>query len=156
MTAIQDWASSVCALGIGCAVLKMLCPAGAMRRVFGVLTAVIFVCCLLSPFTTMLESVKDLFAIPRTASPSYELSDAVNEQAVAVIEEALLVDARSRLQDTADVKSVTVIRDTMREDSIYIKRVLVTVDGEDHASSFKIRATLQSAWGVDVEVNDNG
>lgn len=152
MTQLQEWAAALCTTGIGCALLHMLCPAGVMRRVFGTLTAVFFLCCLLSPLRSLLTVVSDVFAFPAETEVPTALSEEVSEQAETILSEVLLEDARGRLTDTATVKNVTVCRDNAREDGIYIERVRVTLDKEDRAAASTVRTVLQQAWGVIVEV----
>lgn len=152
MSGLQDWAATLCTLAIGCSLLSMLCPAGRMRRVCGILTAVLFLCCLLSPLGSMLTFVKELFVLPENTQVSVELTDEVNEQARRILTEALLSDARERLSETATVKKVAVYRDSSRTDSIYIERVRVTLDKQDRGAGAVVRAALEQAWGVAVEV----
>ncbi len=152
MTQLQDWAVAMCSVGIGCALLHMLCPVGTMRRVFGVLTAVFFLCCLLTPLKTLVGMAVELFALPEQAEVSTVLTEEVNEQAEALIADVLLGDAKERVGDMATVKKVTVCRDNTRADSIYIERVRVTLDREDRAVASAVRATLEQAWGTVVEV----
>ncbi len=152
MTQIQDWAAALCVSGIGCTLLHMLCPAGTMRRVFGVLTAVFFFCCILSPVQGLVSFAADLFSVsPQTEVPT-ALSDTVYEQAQQVIENALLQDAQTRLADTVTVKKVSVIRDKTQTDSIYIERVMITLDREDRSAVKTVYTTLEQAWGITVEV----
>ena len=152
MTAIQDWAAGLCTAGIGCSLLHLLCPAGAMRRVFGVLTAVFFFCCLLSPLSSAVTLASDLFVFPDEATVSRELSDTVNEQAQRVIEAALLRDATDRVGETVQVREVAIIRDMSRSDGIYIERIRVTLSEQDRPVPSAVYATLEQAWGRMVEV----
>ncbi len=152
MSVLQEWAAAMCGIGVGCAVLSMLCPAGRMRRVFGVLTAVLFLCCMLSPVKALVGLATELFSLPEETEVSLELSDKVNEQAESVLTQTLLRDADERVGDIATVKKVTLCRDKTRTDRIYIERVRVTLDREDMAVASAVRKTLEQAWGVPVEV----
>lgn len=152
MTAIQDWAAGLCTAGIGCSLLHSLCPAGAMRRVFGVLTAVFFFCCLLSPLTSVATLLSDVFAFSDDMTVSQELSDTVDEQVLQVLEATLLQDAKDRVGETVQVKAVTIIRDMSRADDIYIERIRVTLSEQDRPVPSTVYATLENAWGRTVEV----
>ncbi len=152
MTELQDWAVGMCTVGIGCALLYMLCPVGVMRRVFGVLTAVFFLCCLLTPIRNVIGMASELFALPDDTEVPTALAEEVEEQAEMLIADALLRDATQRLGRTVTIRKVTVCRDNTRTDSIYIERVRVTLDREDKEVASTVRATLEQAWGTVVEV----
>jgi len=152
MTEIQGWAAAMCAIGIGCTLMSMLCPSGAVRRTFGTLTAVFFLCCLLTPIKTLIGQAVDLFAVREQTAVSRPLDETVNAQAQEVIAAALLRDAEQRLSETATVKKVTVYRDNTRADSIYIERVRVTLSQEDRTVGATVRKALEQAWGTVVEV----
>ena len=152
MTTLQNWAAAMCSAGIGCALLHMLCPAGKMRRVFSVLTAVFFLCCLLVPLKTIVSMATEWFALPEETIVSEELTEEVNAQTEAVLADVLLADAMERLGDTATVKKVAVVRDNTRADGIYIERVRITLGKEDRPAAQAVRATLEKAWGTVVEV----
>ena len=152
MTGVQHWAVGLCMAGIGCTVLRMLCPAGATRRVFGVLTAVFFFCCLLSPLQALMSVAGDWFDFSVQTTVPTTLSETVNGQVEAVLEAALLRDAQVHFgQDTA-VERVSVVRDMSRTDSIYIERVQVYLAEDTHPVSPKAIAALERAWGITVEV----
>ena len=152
MSEFQDWAAAMCGVGIGCTLLSTLCPVGRMRRVFSVLTAVFFLCCLLVPLKTLVGTASDLFALPEGSAVSQGLTKEIDEQTTAILEQALFEDAVSRLGDAVTVKKTAVCRDNSRTDSIYIERVRVTLDRGDKGSAPSVRTTLEKAWGVPVEV----
>ncbi len=152
MNGIRDWAVAMCGIGIGCAVLSMLCPTGQMRRVFGVLTAVLFLCGMLSPVKTLIGFTVELFSLPEERQVSSELSEEVSEQAETLLTQTLFHDAVERIGETATVKKVTLCRDKTRTDRIYIERVRITLDRNDMAAASAVRTILQQAWGVPVEV----
>lgn len=152
MNVIRDWATAMCGIGIGCAVLSMLCPVGRMRRVFGVLTAVLFLCCVLSPAKAFVGLAAEWLSLSEERQVSSELSEEVHEQAEAVLTQTLFDDAVERVGQTATIKKVTLCRDNARTDCIYIERVRVTLDREDMATASTVRKILEQAWGVSVEV----
>lgn len=152
MSYIRDWAAGLCVAGIGCSLLHLLCPAGAMRRVFSVLTAVFFFCCLLSPLQAVTSFAGELFSLPTQTDVPQALSEEVDEQIQQLLDSTLLADACSRVGEQVTVKAVTAIRDKSCTDSIYIERVLVTLDKSDHPVPRAVYTTLEQAWGVTVEV----
>lgn len=157
MTMLQEWAAALCAAGLACAFLRMLCPKGSLRRTFGILTALFFFCCLIAPLSSLGTLVGEWFTPPTSVQTPTVLAQETEEQVVNVLEEALLADAQERLAAFAvQVKKVRIIRDTDRADSIYIERVSVTFDKADYPLDKGVANTLEQAWGVIVEVQYGG
>ena len=156
MTLLKEWATVLCAVGIGCAILRMLCPKGVMRRTFQVLTAMAFLCCLLVPVGSLGELWDTTVDATEQDVPT-ALSDATAERVLIVLEEELVRDAQTRLSPLkVTVKKATVVRDMSRTDSIYIERVKLTFDKADHPLAASAVTTLEQAWGTVVEVQYNG
>lgn len=154
MTAFADWAAGLCAAGVACAILHMLCPDGALREALRVVTALLFFCCLLSPLGMLKEWLADgiLTEEPGVSAVSVTLSERVEEQAITVIEDALLRDARGRLKDM-EIKRVEVVRgDGDEAVGISVDRVRVVFAKEAHPVSTVAVDTLEQAWGIPVEV----
>ena len=152
MSGLRDWAAALCSAGIGSALLFMLCPAGATKRVFAVLTAVFFLCCFLMPLKSGIDLLSDWFALSEETTVPTELSEEIDAQAEAVITETLYSDAVARVGETVSVKKVQIVRDSTRTDSIYIERVHLVLAKDDQASALSVRKTLEQAWGLPVEV----
>ncbi len=144
---------TLCAAGIGCSLLRMLCPKGSMGRVFGVLTAVMFLCCLLLPLQGIGRIAADIFQTETDAAISQELDETVIKQLMSAVEQALFDDATTRLEgDSVRVKKVTVIGDIDEHGSIYIERVKVTFHKDDRKHAPAAATKLERAWGRAVDV----
>ncbi len=155
MTALTDWASGLCAAGVGTTLLFMLCPDGPLKKALRVLTAMLFFACLLSPLGMLREVLRDGMTMPSSPSAqvSQSLNEQVDEQVQSVLEQVLKADADERLASmNIPVKNVHIERDTAKENSIYIKRVRVVFDKNDHPVPIAAKQTLEKAWGVPVEV----
>ena len=154
MTVLREWASGFCAAGIACALLSALCPKGAVRRAFGVLTALLMLCALLSPVRMLTESFGKgtVSGLARQETPT-DVSDTAMEQALTVIERAVYADAVERLGDASvTLKQVRVIRDMRDEACIYIQSVQLVFDKDDHPVDTSLVQRLSMAWGVPTEV----
>ncbi len=154
MTAFTDWAVGLCAAGVACALLRMLCPEGAMNSAMRVITAMLFFCCLLSPIGMLRELFADGFLRVDASAPppSSALSERVDEQATAIIEHVLLEDATARLGEIT-VKRVEILcASTDAQSSMVIERIKVVFDKEEHPLGSSAIAVLEQAWGVPVEV----
>lgn len=157
MTVIREWAAVLCTAGVACAFLRMLCPKGALKRTFGVLTSLFFFCCLIAPVGSLGALVgEDLVSVPEQEVSS-TLDDTIEEQIIVILETALVQDANERLTSYGvTVKKAMIIRDMSREDSIYIERVKLTFDKADHPLEGSAVTTLEQAWGTIVEVQYSG
>lgn len=154
MTAFTDWAVGLCAAGVACALLRMLCPEGAMNTAMRVITAMLFFCCLLSPLGILREVFADGFLrVDASAPPPLSaLTERVDEQATAIIERVLLQDATERLE-TMTIKRVEIVRASSNTpNGVAVERVKVVFDKEEHPLGSSAAAVLEQAWGVPVEV----
>lgn len=153
MNEIQNWAVTLCAAGIGCSLLRMLCPKGAMSRVFGVLTAVLFFCCLLLPLQTVGQIAVGIFQTEADDTVPQELDETVKQQITSAVEQALLDDAKERLEnDGVQVKRVAIVGDIDADGGIYIERVKVTFAKDDRERISLAATKLEQAWGRAVDV----
>ena len=154
MTMFANWAAGLCAAGVACALLRMLCPEGTLNSAMRVATALLFFCCLLSPIGMLRELLADGFADANvsTAQPSYALAERVDDQATAVIEQALLRDATDRLENIA-VKRVEILRSSdAAQIGVAVDRVRVVFDKAEHPLNTAEVTILEQAWGIPVEV----
>ena len=154
MTAFADWAAGLCAAGVACAILRLLCPEGVLNDTLRVVTALLFFCCLLSPLGMLREFLADGFSVAAASSSSVSraLDERVDKQAAAVIEDALLRDAVERLENV-EVKRVEIVCVESDEAvGVTVERVRVVFAKEEHPLPVTVTATLERAWGVPVEV----
>ena len=154
MTVLREWASGFCAAGIACALLAALCPKGTVRRAFGVLTALLMLCALLSPVHLLIQSFTKgtVTELVEQEVPT-DVSETVMEQAVTVIERVVYADALGQLGDTdVTLRRVRVIRDMREETRIYIQSVQLVFDKDDHPVDSLLVQRLSMAWGVPTEV----
>ncbi len=154
MMVLREWAGSFLAAGMACALLATLSPGGGVRRAFGVLTALLMLCSLLSPIQTLVHTLADGFVVSPTETPvSQALSDTAASQAISVIEEALYRDATERLADTdMTLKRVRVRRDRTQEQRIYINKAELVFDKQDAPIDPMTVQKLSMAWGIPTEV----
>ena len=59
MNSITQWAAGLCVAAVGCTALQMLAPKGGLGKLFRLLIAAFFLCCMVSP----LLSLKDIRAL---------------------------------------------------------------------------------------------
>lgn len=157
MTYISDWAAGLCSTAVGLSLVTLLVPAGRIRRTVTVLAGVCYFCCLISPLAAWCQAGMDWFSMDMSRT---EVSDGMtrltDEQIDRALEEALCRDAEDRLKDYGvSVTNARIVRDTSEQDGIYIRQVILTVQGEKLPR--KVYTELELAWGVEVEViNGNG
>ena len=60
MDGIKAWAIALCAAAVGCSLLHMLAPKGGMGRLFKLIIAAFFLCCMIAPLMN-LKSMTDVY-----------------------------------------------------------------------------------------------
>ena len=53
MDGIKAWAIALCAAAVGCSLLHMLAPKGGMGRLFKLIIAAFFLCCMIAPLMNL-------------------------------------------------------------------------------------------------------
>ena len=56
MNSVSQWAAGLCVAAVGCTALQMLAPKGGLGKLFRLIIAAFFLCCMASP----LLSLKDI------------------------------------------------------------------------------------------------
>ena len=153
MEAVKGWAAALCAAAIGCTVLQLLAPKGGMGKIFRMITAAFFLCCLVSP----LLNLRSLLTLNLDSLPvdiqSEMLENRVNEQIERQISETVQQLTESTLEgyDLSAEKIVTEM-DTSEDGSIYIKRITLYLDKQNITQSLVIRQLLEQRLGLEVDV----
>jgi len=158
MTVLREWAGGFCAAGIACALLGALCPKGAMQQAFGVLTALLMLCSLLSPVQLLVSTLQNGVVAPtdELAVPQ-ALSETAQKQALSIIEQALYKDALERLgEEKVTLKRLYAQRDNQEDGRIYIQKVRLVFDKADRPVDPQVIHRLSAAWGVPTEVYYEG
>ena len=157
MTILREWAAGLCTAGIGCSLLHLLCPEGSWQRAFKMLTALFFFVCLLSPLLSLPPLIRSFVPDLAAGRPDDTLSQTTQEQVLALLERELTAKAAALLEPyDIVVKKAEAERDTLREDNIYIKRVTVTVDKQNHPVPREVYTVLEQAFETEVEVQYAG
>ena len=147
MDAVRSWAIALCAAAIGCTLLQILAPKDGMGRIFKLLIAAFFLCCLAAP----LLQIKNLTRLDFSGLPdevaSGVLQQRVNEQAVSQINAALEEERYG-----IEMEKIAVETDTSADGSIYIRQVVVSLDKKNANRAAEVRQILESRLGVDVTV----
>ena len=153
MDAVRSWAIALCAAAIGCTLLQILAPKDGMGRIFKLLIAAFFLCCLAAP----LLQIKNLTRLDFSGLPdevaSGVLQQRVNEQAVSQINAALGEIAGHAVERYGiEMEIIAVETDTSADGSIYIRQVVVSLDKKNANRAAEVRQILESRLGVDVTV----
>ena len=157
MDAVKGWAAALCAVAIGCTLLQMLAPKGGMGKIFRMITAAFFLCCLVSPLLNLKSLLKlDLESLPteiQSEMPENRLNEQVERQISAAVQR--LTETTLEGYGLSAEKIVTEM-DTSEDGSIYIKRIILYLDKQNMAQSLTIRQLLEQRLGLEVDVAADG
>ena len=129
MDAVKGWAAALCAVAIGCTLLQMLAPKGGMGKIFRMITAAFFLCCLVSPLLNLKSLLKlDLESLP-TEIQSEMLENRLNEQVERQISAAVQRLTETTLEGYGlSAEKIVTEMDTSEDGSIYIKRIILYLE----------------------------
>lgn len=152
MDSVKGWAAMLCAVALGCALLQMLAPKEGLGRIFKLIAAAFFLCCLVTP----LLSLKSLTRLSVDFLPEEVRADVlqerVNEQVLRQIDAALQrVTAEALEGRNIKVEKVAVQTDTSEDGGIYIERVILYMDKQNIKNAMTARQVMEQRLGVTVE-----
>ncbi len=150
---IKQWAIALCAAAIGCTILKSLAPKNGTGRLFHLMIAAFFLCCMAAPLLSLRSlSLSDLPAVDYE-EPDSALSERVEEQMIRQMETTVkgLCDRFLKNYDVT-VEKVTVHTDTSADGRIYISHVTLFLDKQNVGKSLTVRQIMEQQLGVTVDV----
>lgn len=155
MDAIRAWAAALCVVAVGCALMQMLAPKGGLGRVYKLLIAAFFLCCMIAPLLG-LRSLKDLdlSLLPEEVSADL-LQERVNDQLERQIDAALQQVTKDTLKNyQIEVQKVAAQTDTSDDGRIYIRQVTLYLDKQNLRKAQQARQVMEQRLGVDVIVEE--
>lgn len=151
MEGIKAWACVLCVVAVGCAMLQMLAPKDGLGRIFRLIIAAFFLCCMLAPLLSLRDIPQlNLDLLPESVSADL-LQQRVNEQLTRQMNAALLQVANQTLNGYGiEVQKVEVNTDTSENGSIYIKQVILFLDKQNIGNAVAARQKMSERLGMDV------
>lgn len=153
MDAVKGWAAALCAVAIGCTLLQMLAPKDGMGKIFRMITAAFFLCCLVTPLLN-LKSLTNLNLDSLPADIRSEmLENRVNEQVERQIGAAVQKLAEATLSShNLSAEKIVTETDTSEDGSIYIKRIILYLDKQNMTQSLAVRQLMEQRLGLEVDI----
>ena len=99
MDAVKAWAAGLCAVSMGCVLLKMLAPKGGMGKLIHLIIAAFFLCCFAAPLMKL--TALEEWELPELSSSTQAqaLEQTVTQQLERQIDTALEETARTVLSN---------------------------------------------------------
>ena len=153
MDKVTSWAAALCVAAIGCTALQMLAPKGSLGRLFKMITAAFFICCMAVPLMSFRSVDLNLDNIETEVSSNDDLNNKVNKQFEEQVTAALKQVADSALEQYGiKVSKVKVNMDTNEDGSIYISGVILYLDKQDSSKCLVAKQVMEEKLGVEVKV----
>lgn len=155
MDAVRDWAIGLCLAAVACTMLQMLGPKGGMGRIFKILIAAFFICCLCMPLLK-LKSLENL-TLPQLdgAVSSDQLQEQVNSQLSRQIDVSLKKVADETLENYGiTAAKVAAETDTSEDGGIYITRITLYLDKQNIAKAIAAKQVMEQRLGTEVFVEE--
>ncbi|MDD2361917.1 MAG: hypothetical protein PHH84_03015 [Oscillospiraceae bacterium] len=153
MDSITRWAGALCFAAVGCTAFQILAPKKGMGKIFRLLTAAFFLCCLASPLLSVKSIIKiDFKNLPRVAS-TYDIQEKVKEQFKSQVNAALELTARQTLSEqNIELGKIEANIDIDEDSRIYINGVVLYLDKQSRSMSLTAEQLMEERLGVDVTV----
>ena len=152
MNAVTGWAAALCTAAIGCTALHMLAPKGGLGKLFKLLTAAFFLCCMVSPLLELKNiSALSLEVLPEEIS-AQALQERVNAQFERQVTAALEHTARQTLEKySIEPAKVDVNMDMDENGGIYITKIILYLDKQNAGGAIAAKQAMEQRLGVEVD-----
>lgn len=155
MDEVKAWAAALCAVSIGCVLIKMLAPKGGMGKIFHLIIAAFFLCCFAAPLMKIKEMNELEF--PEFSSPAVSdgLDKTVEQQLIRQIHAAMEETARTTLKNYGiELAEIAVQTDTSEEGGIYITRITLYLDKQNISKATAAKQVMEQRLGTEVFVEE--
>ena len=152
MNALKQWATMLCVAALGCTALQQVIPKNGTGKLFRLVIATFFLCCLMVPILKITSQISlDTQFLPDTVI-SQELDNKVTEQLKKQVERATeRVVAEALDNRHVAAKKIRVNTDTRENGSIYIQHIDIFVDKQHVPAALVAENVLEKQ--LDTEVN---
>ncbi|MDD3692449.1 MAG: stage III sporulation protein AF [Oscillospiraceae bacterium] len=153
MDAVVKWASALCVAAITCTALQILAPKKGMGRIFRLITAAFFLCCMASPMLSIYSDFNlNVDNVPPEVSADI-IKERVKQQFEQQVNVAMTRVAEQTLKNY-DIKlsKIDVNMDTGEDGSIYISGVVLYLDKQDRSKAIAAKQILEQRLDVEVTV----
>ena len=151
MDAVKAWAAGLCAVSMGCVLLKMLAPKGGMGKLIHLIIAAFFAAPLMK--LTALEE----WELPELSSSTQAqaLEQTVTQQLERQIDTALRETARTVLSNYGiEMTKISAQTDTSEDGGIYITRITLYLDKQNISQAAAAKQVMEQRRGMEVFVEE--
>lgn len=154
---VKTWAVALCGAAVACAALQMLSPKGGMGKIFSMMMAAFFLCCMVSPLLSM-KSLLTLDIDDRLSLPSgTELQQRMQEQLESQATASLYTVCTNAMKNYGvKIEKVELNMDTSEDGSIYISQVIIVLDKQNMKYAQTTQQILTQQLGVKVKIAEGG
>ena len=150
---VIKWAAALCVAAAGCTALQILAPKKGMGRIFRLITAAFFLCCMASP----LLSMKSILPIDIEGLPEEVSADAIKERVQKQIESQVNAALKQTAEQTLANYNIKVLKievnmDTDEDSRIYISGVVLYLDKQNRSQAITAKQVMEQRLGVEVTV----
>lgn len=151
MDAVKGWAATLCIVAVGCTLLQFFAPKGGMGRIFRIMIAAFFLCCLVSP----LLSIKNITQLPLDLLPEDIESDLLQNKVNEQLERQVSVAVESIVNTALDnyhlkAEKIETKTDTSEDGSIYMKQIILYLDKQNLSKAATVKQVLEQRLGAPV------
>lgn len=153
MDGVKAWAIALCAAAVGCSLLHMLAPKGGVGRIFKLIIAAFFLCCLIAPLMHLQSLTKlNIDALPEEVRADV-LQERVNEQVERQINAVLLRVTNDTLKNyDTQAEKVVAKTDTSADGGICITQIVLYMDKQNIRDAMVAKQVMEKRLEVEVIV----
>ncbi len=155
MDSIRAWALALCAVAVACSLLHLIAPKNGMGKIFKMLLAAFFLCCLITPLLSLKDMLHlDIASLPDSVAAE-TLQERVNEQVLRQIDASLLRVTNSALKNYGvQAEKVEAKTDTSADGGICITQIVLYLDKQNIRHAIAAKQVLEDRLETPVIVQE--
>ncbi|HHY53269.1 MAG TPA: stage III sporulation protein AF [Clostridiales bacterium] len=154
MSAVKEWAFSLCAAMVAAGLLRMLLPKSNLEKILRMVLSVFFLCCLLSPAVLKFPSLlveMEMESREELTSRSEKVMELARRQSVELARESLKKLVKEKLaQRGIIVHAVTINMVTQGQNDMTLQSVELVLDAAEQQGHDDLALELGRELGTEV------
>jgi len=154
MSAVKEWAFSLCAAMVAAGLLRMLLPKSNLEKILRMVLSVFFLCCLLSPAVLKFPSLlveMEMESREELTSRSEKVMELARRQSVELARESLKKLVKEKLaQRGIIVHAVTINMVTQGQNDMALQSVELVLDAAEQQGHDGLASELGRELGAEV------
>ncbi len=149
-------AASLCCCLVVCSLVRIIAPSGSTSKILSVIIGIFALCCLISPFVSMLDDFNIEIYDKKLNTENTELTEFYDEQVLKTTAEYINSYVLAVLGNAEiSPKNVKTVLSVNQDKGIYIREMNIYVEKNSWDKADEIKAIIQTSVGIEPKITES-